>query len=71
MLAQAAQTYGMVVADEGPNVVFLGEDPKTIGSNPWPAAFGNQYPNNVLAKFPWSDLEALQTQLSCCWFVGA
>ncbi len=71
MLAQAAQTYGIVVADKGPNVAFFGEDPKTIGSNPWPAEFQNQYPNVVLDKFPWNDLEALKTQLSCCWFVGA
>ena len=71
MLAHAAQTYGIVIADKGPNVTFRGEDPKTIGFNPWPAEFQNQYPNNVLDKFPWSDLEALQTQLGCCWFVGA
>jgi hypothetical protein len=71
MLAQAAQKYGMVVADKGPIVAFFGEDPKTIGSNPWPAEFQNQYPNNVLAKFPWGDLETLKLQLGCCWFVGA
>jgi hypothetical protein len=67
MLAQAAQTYGVVVRDKAGAVVFYGQDPVNMSSNPWPAAFGNQYPNNVLALFPWSHLEALQTTLSCCW----
>lgn len=71
MLAQAAQTYGIVVRDKGGAVVFYGQDPVNLSTNPWPAAFGNQYPNNVLAQFPWSDLEALQTQLSCCWSPGS
>ena len=66
MLAQAAQTYGIVVRDKAGAVVFYGQDPVNLPSNPWPAAFGNQYPNNVLAQFPWSHLQALQTQLSCC-----
>jgi hypothetical protein len=67
MLAQAAQTYGMVVRDKAGAVVFYGQDPINLTANPWPTAFGNQYPNNVLAQFPWSHLQALQTQLSCCW----
>jgi hypothetical protein len=67
MLAQAAQTYGIVVRDKAGAVVFYGQDPINLPSNPWPAAFGNKYPNNVLAAFPWSHLEALQTTLSCCW----
>ena len=65
MLAQAAQTYGMVVRDQAGSVSFYGQDPVSLPSNPWPAAFGNQYPNQVLALFPWSDLQALQTQQSC------
>jgi hypothetical protein len=67
MLAKAAQTYGMVVRDKAGAVVFYGEDPVNLPSNPWPAAFGNQWPNHVLALFPWSRLEALQTTASCCW----
>ncbi|MBV9802445.1 MAG: hypothetical protein JO130_04620 [Solirubrobacterales bacterium] len=67
MLAQAAQTYGIVVRDKSGVVVFYGQDPVNLPSNPWPAAFENQYPNQVLAQFPWSHLQALQTQLSCCW----
>lgn len=67
MLAQAAQKYGLVVRDKGGAVVFYGQDPVTESSNPWPAAFGDQYPDNVLRLFPWSHLQALQTQMSCCW----
>jgi hypothetical protein len=67
MLAQAAQRYGIVVRDKAGAVVFYGQDPVTQSNNPWPAAFGNQYPNNVLDQFPWSHLEALQTQMQCCW----
>lgn len=66
MLARAAQTYGIVVRDKAGSVVFYGQDP--VGqSNPWPAAFGYQYPNNVLDQFPWSHLQALRTKMACCW----
>ena len=66
MLAQAAQTYGIVVRDKGGAVSFYGEDPKTIpGSNPWPAEFENTYASTILARFPWSDLQTLQTQMTC------
>jgi hypothetical protein len=67
MLARAAQRYGIVVRDKAGAVVFYGQDPVTQPTNPWPAAFGNQYPNNVLALFPWSHLEALRTRMACCW----
>jgi hypothetical protein len=67
MLAQAAQRYGIVVRDRAGAVVFYGQDPVTPSVNPWPAAFDNQYPNAVLARFPWSHLEALQTRMECCW----
>lgn len=67
MLTQAAQKFGIVVRDKAGAVVFYGQDPVTQSSNPWPATFGNQYPNNVLALFPWSHLEALQTRMACCW----
>jgi hypothetical protein len=66
MLAQAAQTYGIVVRDKGGAVSFYGEDPKTIpGTNPWPAEFENTYVSTILARFPWSDLQTLQTQMTC------
>ena len=66
MLAQAAQRYGMVVRDQAGSVNFYGQDPVSMPSSPWPAAFDNQYPNEVLEQFPWSHLQVLKTQLSCC-----
>jgi hypothetical protein len=66
MLAKAAQKYGIVVRDKAGSVVLYGQQPVSK-ANPWPAAFGNQYPNNVLALFPWSHLQALQSATSCCW----
>lgn len=66
MLARAAQRYGIIVRDKSGAVTFYGQDPVT-GRNPWAAAFANQYPNTVLALFPWSHLQALRPQLSCCW----
>jgi hypothetical protein len=66
MLALAAQRYGIVVRDKSGAVTFYGQDPVGMG-NPWPAAFDDEYPDNVLAEFPWGDLEALRPHLSCCW----
>jgi hypothetical protein len=55
-----------VVRDKAGSVVLYGQQPVSK-ANPWPAAFGNQYPNNVLTLFPWSHLQALQSATSCCW----
>jgi hypothetical protein len=60
MIAQAAQRYGIVVRDQAGAVVFYGEDPTQYGSpNPYGALFGGQYPNNILAKFPWGSLQVV------------
>ncbi len=67
MLAHAAQRYGIVVRDKAGSVVFYGQDPVTQAVNPWPAAFGGQYPNQALAQFPWSHLQALAPKMACCW----
>lgn len=67
MLALAAQKYGIVVRDKAGAVAFYGQDPTPTGSNPWPAEFQDQWPNQVLARFPWTHLEALRPRLSCCW----
>jgi hypothetical protein len=58
-MAEAAQRYGIVVRDVSGSVAFFGEDPTPTGSNPYPALYGNNYPNNVLAKFPWGRLQVL------------
>ena len=67
MIAQAAQTYGIVVRDKAGAITFYGQDPKSMTANPWPRAFDDDYPNTYLSWFPWSQLEALQPQISCCW----
>jgi hypothetical protein len=67
MLAEAAQRYGIVVRDKAGAVVFVGQDPTSTRSNPWPAAFEHQYSGVLLRRFPWTHLQALKTQLSCCW----
>ncbi len=70
MLALAAQRYGIVVRDKAGAVAFYGQQPVGV-PNPWPAAFGNQWPNQVLEQFPWSDLQALRPRMSCCWTATA
>jgi hypothetical protein len=58
-MALAAQRYGIVIRDTSGAVTFYGEDPTPTGTNPYPALFGNRYPDQVLARFPWSRLEVL------------
>ena len=66
MMAVAAQRYGIIIRDKGGAVTFYGEDPKSVGYNPWSGptgAFGGKYPNQLLASFPWSKLTVVQTEL--------
>ena len=65
MLAQAAQTYAIVVRDKGGDVALFGQDQKSMATNPWPAEFPNTYPSVLLARFPWADLQVLQTNTTC------
>jgi len=58
-MALAAQRYGIVVRDGAGAVTFYGEDPGPTGTNPYPALFQGKYPNQVLAKFPWSRLQVV------------
>ena len=64
MLAQAAQTYGIVVRDQSGCVSLYAQDPTSTGSNPWAAPFDGWSEGTYLSWFPWSHLQALQTQLS-------
>ena len=66
MLARAAQRYGIVVGDKAGAVAFYGQDPVDV-PDPWPAAFEDQMPGQVLQAFPWQDLETIRPQMSCCW----
>jgi hypothetical protein len=70
LMAEAAQDYGIVVRDKAGAVVFYGEDSTPTGSDPWRGSdgfFGGQYPNRLLERFPWDRLQALETQMDCCW----
>ena len=66
MMAKAVQRYGMILHDKGGAVGFFAEDPTQYTSkgatNPYPALFGGQAPDKVLAGFPWSQLEAVSPQ---------
>jgi hypothetical protein len=64
MLAQAAQTYGIVIRDQSGSVSLYAQDPTTTGSNPWVTPFSGWSEGTYLSWFPWSHLQALQTQLS-------
>jgi hypothetical protein len=63
MLAQAAQTYGIVLRDQSGAVTLYAQDPTTAGSNPWPSALSGWSTATYLSWFPWSHLQAIQTQL--------
>jgi hypothetical protein len=60
MMARAAQRYGIVVRDYSAAVTFYAEDPTPTGTNPYPSLFGGQYPDKVLAKFPWDRLHVVK-----------
>jgi hypothetical protein len=65
-MAVAAQRYGIVVRDTAGSVAFYAEDPTPTGKNPFSGAsgyFGGQYPNKLLAQFPWEHLQALRTDI--------
>jgi hypothetical protein len=59
-IARAAQRYGIIVRDQAGAVTFYGEDPARFGPpNPYGAIFGGKYANNVIANFPWRQLQVL------------
>jgi hypothetical protein len=66
MIAQAAQRYGIYVRDGARNVTFFAQDPTPTGANPYIGAegyFEGMTPAQLLAPFPWSQLEVLQMEL--------
>jgi hypothetical protein len=66
MIADAAQRYGIVVRDKAGAVTFFGEDPTPTGSNPYAGTTGwfqGKSPAQLMTQFPWSHLQALQTNL--------
>lgn len=46
-------------------MALFGQDQKSMATNPWPQEFQNTYPSVELARFPWADLEAMQTNMTC------
>jgi hypothetical protein len=66
MLAEAAQRYGIFITDSSSIVQFFGQDPTPTGTDPYTGPggyFEGKYPNQLLASFPWSELEVLKMEL--------
>jgi hypothetical protein len=64
IMAEAVQRYGMIVRDQTSNALaFYAEDPSPTGSNPYGQLFGNQYPIDLLASFPWEHVQLLKMDL--------
>ena len=59
VIAEAIQRYGMIVRDRAGAVVLYGEDPQTLGWNPWPGLF-NEWPNHLLDSLPWDRMEVVE-----------
>ncbi len=67
LIAEAAQRYGIFVRDGAGVVHFFGEDPVTVApENPYAGMSGyfeGRYPGQLLASFPWENLQVLPLQL--------
>lgn len=66
MLAEAAQRYGIFITDGSSVAEFYAQDPSPTGTNPYVGSggyFEGQYPNQILASFPWGHLELLKMEL--------
>ncbi len=66
MIAEAAQRYGIYVKDRGGIVTFQAQDPIPTGTNPYTGPdgyFEGQTPRELLASFPWSELQLLKMEL--------
>ncbi len=70
MIAQAAQSYGLIVNDQtNSDVAFRAEDPTPLiqagQPNPYATYFGGRSPSQFLVSFPWSHLQLLAPPASC------
>ncbi len=66
MLAEAAQRYGILVRDYSTVAAFSAEDPVPTGSSPYTGPegfFEGRSPSELLASFPWADLQVLAMNL--------
>ncbi|MEZ0491251.1 DUF4124 domain-containing protein [Kineococcus sp. TBRC 1896] len=60
MIARAAQKYGFIVTDRAGSVAITAESGQELAQdNPWPALMGDAKSYEVMAGFPWEDLQAL------------
>jgi hypothetical protein len=65
-IARAAQRYGLIVRDRSYVPALFAQDPSSTGSEPYAGAggyFEGHYPNQLLASFPWADLQVLALRL--------
>jgi hypothetical protein len=60
IIAEAAQRYGMVVRDQAGSVVFEMEDPTPAGIAVNTAYFDGMSAGQVLKRFPWDRVQAIQ-----------
>ena len=66
MIAEAAQRYGIFVTDGAPIAELYAQDPTPTGTNPYTDPGGyyeNKYPSQLLATFPWNQLQLLKMEL--------
>jgi len=66
MIAEAAQRYGIFIRDGGGVVTFQAQDPTPTGSDPYTGPdgyFEGKIPRELLASFPWNQLELLKMEL--------
>jgi hypothetical protein len=65
MIAEAAQRYGIFITDGAGVITFDAQDPIPTGGNPYTGPTGyfeGKSPAGLLASFPWSQLELLETR---------
>jgi hypothetical protein len=65
-LAQAAQRYGFVVRDRSFGITLFAQDPVPSGTEPFAGPdgfFEGRFPNQLLASFPWNQLQVLELHL--------
>ena len=67
LIAEAAQRYGLFVRDGSTVVQLFAEDPRGTGAkDPYSGPggyFEGEYPNQLLASFPWGHLQLLKMEL--------
>lgn len=59
LIAQAAQTYGIVLRDTSGAVTLYGQDPTPTGTNPWAAPFDGWSAGTYLSWLPWSRMQVV------------